>query len=208
MFAEFEEHIFIGGVRVPIDTDFRIMCEFSSASSAKDEQRLSLAAERFYYAGLPDGVSPKSAAEGMEQFFFDGLAPDREKNRENSSTMNTPRPCFDFGEDEAYFVAAYMGNYHINLHTAKLHWFYFCELFRGLPDECKIKQIMGIRAVNLSEIPTGSEKKRIKRLKGIFALKSQRVQRFETAADRDRTMIEELKRRHKEIRNLKGSENC
>ena len=62
MFSPKPKILHIDGIAVPIDPDFRIMCEYSEALSEKDGERACGLAGRFYFAGLPEGVSEAAAA--------------------------------------------------------------------------------------------------------------------------------------------------
>lgn len=198
MFDRNKRLITVNGVKVPIDPDFRLMCEYSSAVIRSDKTALRDIAGRFFFAGLPYGVEPAGAIDGMGRFYADGLAPDREEKESGSNTGK--RSCFDFEEDSAYFKAAFLSEYGIDLETAELHWFTFCELFRGLPDECRLKRIMAIRNEELSEIKSKSERAHIAKLQKIFALKKHTPKKFKNAAERDAAMKENLRRKMQEVR--------
>ena len=201
MFSPKPKIIIIDGVKTPVDPDFRIMCEYSEAVSRNDSSGLTDIASRFFFAGLPEGVTEKAAAMAMTDFYAAGLAPGGGKK---SSAMENPEPSFDFEEDEAYFFAAFLSEYGIDLNTVKLHWFDFCAMFRGLPDECRLKRIISIRSESLSDIKFPGEKARMRRLKGIFALKRKKQQRFKDVAERDIAMLAEIERIHREAREKRG----
>lgn len=201
MFEPKKKVITIGGIKVPVDPDFRIMCEYGAAAESKDTEALRSIAERFYFAGLPHGVDGKMAADGMAEFYADGIAPDRDREDKKPSHKE-PKKCFDFEEDEAYFYAAFLSEYGIDLEKVKLHWFTFCALFRGLPDECKLKRIIGIRAEELGDIKSGAEKARVRKLKGVFALKKNRPKRFKNAAERDAAMKAEYAARLRQVEEM------
>ena len=180
MFSPKPRILIIDGQKVPIDPDFRIMCEYSEAVSRNDESGLCGIASSFFFAGLAPGGGGKASA------------------------MENPEPSFDFEEDEAYFFAAFLSEYGIDLNTVKLHWFDFCALFRGLPDECRLKRIISIRSESLSDIKSPGEKARVRRLKGIFALKRKKQQRFKDVHERDNAMLAEIERIHREAREKRG----
>ena len=185
----------IDGCSVDIEPDFRIMCEYSEAISTGDGKKAAELALRFFPFGLPLGVSEKAAARAMTDFYVSGLAPKTVEKK--SSAMSCPEPVFDFAEDEPYFYAAYLSEYGINLNTTELHWLDFCALFRGLPDDCRLKQIIGIRSQKLSDIKSSGEKARISRLKKIYAL-GKRGRKYKNAAERDRAVLSDIKRMHAE----------
>jgi hypothetical protein len=186
IFMEKPKTLSVGGVRVPIDTDFRIMCEYAQAINSKDTDEITDIAQRFFYAGLPEGVSGADMALAMNDFYVSGFVPDeeerertRKKAEQEAELTNEQKallgkrdsvPVFDFATDEAYFLGAFMAVYGIDLNTAKLHWLDFCALFRALPDECRLKQIIGIRATDTAKIKSREERERIKRLKKIYSL--------------------------------------
>ena len=201
MFSPKPRILVINGQKTPVDPDFRIMCEYSEAISKNDESGLCGIASRFFFAGLPEGVSEKAAADAMLDFYIAGLAP---SGGGKSSAMDVPEPSFDFEEDEAYFFAAFLSEYGIDLNCAKLHWFGFCALFRGLPDECRLKRIISIRSESLSDIKSPAEKARVRRLKGVFALKRKKQQRFKDVHERDNAMLAEIERIHREAREKRG----
>lgn len=195
MFAPNSNILTVNGVKIPINPDFRIMCEYSAAVLRRCTEGLTDIVSRFYFAGLPEGIGAAEAAEAMDEFYVRGLSAAKDNSTIGSKT---PVPCFDFAEDEGYFYAAFMGAYSIDLRTAKLHWLDFCALFKGLPDDCKLRQIIGIRAQNLGEIKSGTERKRISKLKSIYGLKVKVKRRFEAAADRNAAIAADLKRRAEE----------
>ena len=190
-FKEKKRTIDIHGIKCPVDPDFRIMCDLTE----KDRTVLS----RFYFAGLPEGVAVDEAIQGMLDFYKEGLAPGTAVETQEDK-KGKALPCFDFAEDEGYFYAAFLSEYGIDLYTAKLHWFVFCDLFRGLPDDCRLKQIIGIRNTKMSDVPK-YDKRRMAKLKRIYSLDKNRERRFATVEERDRDMLERVNRRYAEISN-------
>lgn len=212
LFTPFEHVISVNGTAVPIDPDFRIMCRYSAALGSKNTEELCECARLFFFAGLPEGVSPEDGAKAMAEFYAKGFGceneeekSDDEKKRENMSAKPTVKkspkkpPVFDFAEDERYFTAAFLAEYGIDLTAAKMHWFMFCSLFLGLSDECRLKQIMGIRGTDVSGISSRAERVRIRKLQKAFALKSNKKTRYKNAAERDEAMRRELRERLAEI---------
>lgn len=207
MFLPKARTIKICGISVPVDPDFRIMCDYAAAVSKHDTAAMKNTAERFYFAGLPEGVSEKAAGNGMTEFYTSGFIAKYERKNESTS-MKTPVPLFDFVEDEAYFYADFLAHYHIDLTTAKLHWLDFCALFRGLPDECRLKRIISVRAADLSKITSKAERSRIKKLKEIHALRCNAKKRYRNIAERNAAMINDIRRIHDEARQMtEGSDS-
>lgn len=211
MFTLKQSIIEIDGKKVPIDPDFRIMCRYSAAIMRSDKAAAAEAAGAFYFAGLPGGISAEKAAKEMQNFYVSGLAPGKqeekgEKEKAAEKPKKTVTPCFNFEEDEGYFYAAFLGEYGINLNTVKeLHWFDFCALFVGLPDECKLKRIISIRSQSLSDEKTTAGKARLSRLKRIFGLRLAKEQHYSNVAERNKAFKAKLIRQHNEaVKKVKG----
>lgn len=199
MFSQKARTIDINGVSTPIDPDFRIMCKYAVAVANHDKKALNHLAEKFFFAGLPENVSGEAAVNAMTSFYIQGLAP-KHKDQKGKTNTTTPVPLFDFEEDEAFFYADFLSCYRIDLTKAKLHWLDFCALFRGLPDECRLKRIISIRAADLSEIKSKTERSRIRRLKDIHSLKCTAKKRYKNVAERDAAMIADMRQMHMDAR--------
>ncbi len=131
----------VGGVFYKLNTDFRVWVEFLRAVE-------------------DDGIAPYDV--------FAGEAPDGNEWVEAAlefarSENETPRggggdgaQAVDFIRDGDYIVAAFWQAYGIDLTTAALHWHVFLALFRSLPSDTKMAEIMGYRtfkAASLNEKP-------------------------------------------------------
>lgn len=85
-----------------------------------------------------------------------------------------PQSVVNFYHDSGYIYAAFMQTYGIDLYqqAEKLHWCRFLALFDGLPEECVIKQIMGIRAreIPLPNSYNHGDIQRLTELKALYAL--------------------------------------
>lgn len=66
---------------------------------------------------------------------------------------------YDYAIDAPYIYAAFRQAYGISLQQVDfMHWWEFHALFRAFPDECKMRQIMDIRAKDLSKIKDPKER--------------------------------------------------
>lgn len=75
------------------------------------------------------------------------------KRLEGGSNMEP----FDFILDGDYIFAAFLQAYGIRLTTASLHWHEFLALFRSLPEQTKMSQIMGYRTWSRSDMKKKQE---------------------------------------------------
>ena len=66
-------------------------------------------------------------------------------------TDGSSEPILDYLIDSEYIYASFMAEYGIDLISADLHWHQFKALLIGLPDESKIKEIMGMRSYKKSD---------------------------------------------------------
>ena len=61
-------------------------------------------------------------------------------------TGTSSEPILDYMIDSEYIYASFYSEYGIDLISANLHWHQFKALLIGLPDDCKIKEIMAMRS--------------------------------------------------------------
>lgn len=180
------ENISVNGRDTPVNTDFRLMCRMYEGENV-------LAA--FYLAGLPEGADLQSAVNAMMDFYLDGIAPERDRERGDKPHA---LPVFDFKEDEGLFYAAFLAAYGIDLNKAQMHWFDFCALFKGLPDDCRLKQVIGVRSTKMSDVPK-YDRKRMQHLKQVYALKKNRPRKFASKQEYDADMKARIERRYAEV---------
>ncbi len=92
-------------------------------------------------------------------------------NDTNEIESNNTR-IFDFEHDSQYIFSAFMQAYNINLIDSDMSWVEFISLFRGLPENTRMSEIMKIRAMKIPK-PTKNnleERKNIEKLKNIYRL--------------------------------------
>ena len=116
-----------------IETDFRAWLEFSEL--IKTNRQLSDYIFLFK-EDYPYGVN-----------FFPQLAEFymNPNSTPNNKGAGSGEIAVDYIQDGEYIVASFMQAYGIDLTTCDMHWHRFKALFMGLPDDTKIKQIMGMR---------------------------------------------------------------
>ena len=76
----------------------------------------------------------------------------------------------DFWHDRAYINASFMSDYKLDLSTAKLHWWQFCELIQGLTENCVLSRVREIRNYDLNEIKDSKSKAKMAKAKEAVAL--------------------------------------
>lgn len=125
------------GVTYPLNTDFRIWLDFSSLIKKQlDEIDL-----RVYFKKLAPKENWFEVYLKLADFYHN---PNSTPNNEGSSSI--AEKLVDFIEDGEYIYSSFLASYGIDLLKTELHWHTFLALFRSLPDDSKIKQIMGFRS--------------------------------------------------------------
>lgn len=121
-----------------IRTDFRIGVQISLAMEDRtlnDADKTAVAFRLLYGNGIPDA---KTASDGLKWFMRAGM-PER-----NEVPDNEP-PGFFWDFDSGRIWASFKATYGIDLHTAKMHWFEFCNLLASLGKETSLSNAMEIR---------------------------------------------------------------
>lgn len=189
----------IGGEAYAIDTDYRIMADFEMKIANADM------ADRTAFARvLSETVSalftefPKAdiqqIIEGVLWYYRCGNAP-----RDTDGTSRSNKRYYDYGEDSDYIYAAFKQQYGDDLITSHMHWWEFRAKFMALTEATEFVKIMQYRGADTSKIKCKEERARIKKLQARYALKSQRVQKFASLAERNEAYKEKLRRRFEEV---------
>lgn len=140
----YPEYANIGGQRYKLNTDFRIglRCfEVIEDESICDEER-TLAIIYLLYGFIPD-ADLRPFLEKAQLFLQCGKT--LEEQTEQKKDM-------DFAHDRTYINASFMSDYKIDLSTAKMHWWQFCELIQGFTEHCVLSRVREIRNYNLADI--------------------------------------------------------
>ena len=105
-----------------------------------------------FYSGEPDGCGQSRTAEDEEE--------DGEEENER---------VYSFLHDSAALYTAFMQAYHIDLTKARLHWYQFRALLRGLPEDCLFSRMLLYRATDLADVPE-HRREHYRRMKRRYAL--------------------------------------
>lgn len=125
--------ITVDGKSFLIKTDFREWLKFAKLVEEKD----TTLADIVY---LFDGEFPQTDfSQELVEFFIN-------ENPLPNYTDGSSEPILDYLIDSEYIYASFMAVYNIDLISANLHWHQFKALLIGLPDDSKIKEIMGMRS--------------------------------------------------------------
>lgn len=169
------ETIEVDGKEYFADTDFRtfIILEkiINDASLSSSDAVLSV-----IDLVLPQEQPPIDAVEEtvrgiMDLYSCGSPSRGKKKRRMNGNVVIKDQMIYDYEYDAPYIYGAFLSQYGIDLNAIEyLHWWKFVALFKSLPSDCKICEIMSYRATDLAKIKDREEKNRIARLKEIYAL--------------------------------------
>jgi hypothetical protein len=128
--------------------------------------------------------------------------PDTGAENDEEQDPEKPIKFVDYKKDAGIIYASFLASYGIDLFElqGKLHWRKFKELFTHLPDDSKLKQVIGYRT---AKIPVGKnvdqeQVKQLRKLKRIYSLDDE--PRKQTSEERNRafdSLAEAMKKRAK-----------
>lgn len=113
------------------------------------------------YNPIPKDIN--KAVNGLVWFYSRGKEPEQIEGE-----VEEKPEAYDFDVDADDIYSAFFATYHLNLsrlNVNDLHWWEFCALMRGLPDDTIIKEKMYYRTVDISKIKDKKEKTRVQAMK-------------------------------------------
>lgn len=148
----------------PIDSDFQTGIQISQCLA---DQSLSENERFFTAAGLlfpKEWPSYEEVAKAVN-WWMNGYNHDNNKKEKKSDVK-----VMDWDIDQWRLYAAFMGQYRIDLNTAKLHWFTFMGLLSNL-EECAFTNVMNIRQKKINSKMSQEEKNSIRAAQRLFSIK-------------------------------------
>ena len=162
--------VLINGVEYPIRSNFRTMIRLEELLQDPDvdEQDRVWLALRLFYPEIPEDTD-KAVDQLLWFYRCDKQENLYQKKARKRKVKRTDR-IYDFQYDDDYIYAAFMSQYHLDLHEVEyLHWWKFRAMFNSLNDDTQFVKIMEYRAVELDKVP--KEKRAFyKRMKQLYAL--------------------------------------
>lgn len=157
------KNLIVGETEYEIETDFQTWLQVGKLLGIGSAEGLGKALLLVF----KDSTLPnlKDALEALLAFYKRG----RDKKGGNE------KPCFDLEYDFGYVNAAFMHSYGIDLREKNIHWWMFWELFEALDPEEKIMKIIYYRSCDLNDIKNKDEKKRIRKMKELYALPTKKT---------------------------------
>lgn len=178
----------ISGVDVPINTDFRVWVRFelisldeSMSGVERTQKTLTSVFPDLYVVNrssiddIVDAIMWFYGGGDRSYNMYELREQERRKNKAklaeaNGEEMPKDDVYYDFAYDAEYIYAAFMQQYGIDLTSAKMHWWKFKALFRGLTDQTRFRQIVSYRSMEITKGMSESEKRHYRELKEAYAL--------------------------------------
>lgn len=141
--TELPKYLIVDGEEIPIETSFRAWLRFSRIA-------------RDYEIADPAILKPEarsSAPRGWVEAAKEFLASPVPTPHGSSSDER----LFDWLQDSDYLVGAFQQAYGIDLTSEDMHWHRFLALYRSLPSQTKLSQIVGYRAWDAKDMKKKAE---------------------------------------------------
>ena len=173
LYEPFPESITADGIKYPIITDFREWFRFADLLEDDElSKRDKLLLMVQWLLEPPESITDELIfaildfyrARALEQDIHEYSAAD------DDDTPPPSPPVLNWKIDAPYIIGDFQRYYGIDLLNAEMHWWRFRLLFSALPAESQMMTRIGYRGVDLGLIKNESERKRVMKMKQLYAL--------------------------------------
>ena len=175
LYEPFPDSIYANGIEYPIITDFREWFRFADmAADTELSDRDKLLMMTQWLLGPPERITSELVTALCD--FYKAKALEREspeyddEDDEDEDYSPSPLPVLSWKIDAPYIIGDFLHYYRIDLLTAEMHWWRFRILFSALPDDSQMMKRIGYRSVDIGQIKSESERRRIMKMKQLYAL--------------------------------------
>lgn len=151
---------------VKIKTDFRQVLRFFRLMNDKafSDKEKALITIKIFFESVPEDNNE------MWEFisFFINCGEDSKEDQDDDEKV------FDFEVDSGRIYGAFKQVYKIDLKSEALHWWDFMHLFKCLPDNTMLKQVIDIRGKKLGKNDSKEYVNQIMKLKDIYKLSEEK----------------------------------
>lgn len=173
LYEPFPESIKVDGIEYPIITDFREWFRFADmAEDGELSKRDKLLLMVQWLLKPPESITDELIFAILDFYKAQALEKDLPEysDADGDDTPHPSLPVLNWKIDAPYIIGDFLRYYGIDLLTAEMHWWRFRLLFSALPAESQIMTRVGYRSVDLGQIKSESERKRIMKMKQLYAL--------------------------------------
>ena len=173
LYEPFPESVFVDGTEYPIITDFREWFRFADmAADTELSNRDKLLMMTQWLLEPPEQITSELVTALCD--FYRAKALEREmpeyEGDEDEEYTSAALPVLSWKIDAPYIIGDFQRYYGIDLLTAEMHWWRFRILFSALPDDSQMMKRIGYRSVDIGQVKSESERKRIMKMKQLYAL--------------------------------------
>lgn len=173
LYEPFPESIFVDGTEYPIITDFREWFRFADmVADTELSKRDKLLMMTQWLLEPPEQITSELVTALCD--FYRAKALEREmpeyEGDEDEEYTSAALPVLSWKIDAPYIIGDFQRYYGIDLLTAEMHWWRFRILFSALPDDSQMMKRIGYRSVDIGQVKSESERKRIMKMKQLYAL--------------------------------------
>lgn len=175
------ESLTIAGTEYEINTDYRIWLKFEmmlSDESQNSELMLLDIKKLIFKSKLPPDRADEETTEQILWFYRCGKP-------EQKGGKSSSKQIFDYDYDDGYICAAFIEQYHIDIDTAKMHWWKFHALMLSLSENTEFVKILGYRTIEITSKMTAAQKAFYQKMKKHYKLpvKKEEQQRITAIED-------------------------
>lgn len=161
------DYLEVAGSRIPIDPSFRTVLAWIRVveRSDWDPVQKALVGIRLFVgneAEIPDDHLVE-LHQKIQDFVLRGEKVDEQKKKRGPEV-------FSLSIDSGRILAAFLQVYRINLRTARIHWWVFCELLEGLPGGTRLAEVIDIRRRPMVKGMTPAQRNELTEAKRRYAI--------------------------------------
>ncbi|MCR5706808.1 MAG: bacteriophage Gp15 family protein [Ruminococcus sp.] len=175
LYEPFPDTISADGEDYPIITDFREWLKFADMAADNElSSREKLLLMTQWLLEPPQVLTAELVRALCD--FYKGTALERDlpeaqfEDEKDKTDMPPEPPVLNWKIDAAFIIGDFQRFYGIDLLTAEMHWWRFRLLFHALPEESQMMRRIGYRKIDIGQIKNESERKRVMKLKQLYAL--------------------------------------
>lgn len=170
-YEPFPTKIQADGREYSIITDFREWFRFADMIAEKDiPDREKIFMMISWLNDIPEKITENLISAICGFYRAEELEFIREHDEENREDDVQSPPVLDWKIDASAIIGDFQHYYNIDLLTAEMHWWRFKILLSALPDDSQIMKRIAYRSADTGKIKNENERKRIMRMKQIYAL--------------------------------------
>lgn len=162
---KFPDTVRVDDRNYPILTDFKNWIKFYEMIQTKEltDREKCMVAMEWFTEEIP--TNQWNALKALCDFFCM-----KEENQKDMKEEKKKKKILDFAHNAPLILAGFCQSYGIMLPESNMHWWEFKSLFDGMPDDTKVKEVVGYRSIDLNEVKDQEEKRRIRKIKKIYDL--------------------------------------